>query len=293
MIQCFVKENFSPTIQSTMIPKLLSASRIDSCYSIHPRIMHNHTDFSEILFVRSGSGVYVIDNERYPIKQGDLIICNSGVLHDEIPEQNQDLNTYCIAVQDIQYPSLPQNALIHNDACPVFSSGEDFDDLHALYSVIYNQLAAGCSGCAEVSHYAMLSLLKIIKRISDGQQEQVTKTNSDLRTLSNQIKAYIDTHYSDELNLEVIGHAMNLSPYYLSHIFKKITGYSPMQYTLRRRIGEAQTLLISTNYSITEIGGRVGYGNPNYFNVIFTKNIGMSPSMYRKTYIMQHDSHQR
>ncbi|NDL68380.1 AraC family transcriptional regulator [Anaerotalea alkaliphila] len=285
MIQCFVNHPFTPTFSNGNQPKLLSASRIDASYSIHPRIMHNHKDFAEILFVRSGSGMYVIESERYPIQQGDLIICNSGVLHDEMPEENQDLNTYCIAIKEIRYDNLPPNALIPSDARPVIPSGEDFEDLLRLYSVIYNQLASGCDGRDEIAEFATLALLRIVKRITVQGLEPVQEPRSDLRVLSNQIKDYIDTHYSDELNLEVIAGAMNLSPYYLSHVFKKITGYSPMQYTLRRRIGEAQTLLITTELSITDIASRVGYGNPNYFNVIFTKNIGMSPSKYRKSYI--------
>lgn len=47
-----------------------------------------------------------------------------------------------------------------------------------------------------------------------------------------------------------------------------------MQYLLRRRIGEAQTLLITTDLSITRIAERVGYDTQSYFNLQFTKNVG-------------------
>ncbi len=62
------------------------------------------------------------------------------------------------------------------------------------------------------------------------------------------------------------------------------TGYSPMNYIIRRRIGEAQTLLITTKLSITEIAGMVGFSNPNNFNIQFQKQVGLSPREYRKTY---------
>jgi len=54
---------------------------------------------------------------------------------------------------------------------------------------------------------------------------------------------------------------------------------------LRRRLGEAQTLLISTDLSITSISLAVGYGNPNHFDRMFSKYIGMSPSSYRSFYL--------
>lgn len=50
-----------------------------------------------------------------------------------------------------------------------------------------------------------------------------------------------------------------------------------MQYLLRRRIGEAQTLLITTELSVTRIAEMVGYDSSSYFNLQFTKNVGMPP----------------
>ena len=60
-----------------------------------------------------------------------------------------------------------------------------------------------------------------------------------------------------------------MSPYHLAHIFKEITGMSPIHYMIRCRVGEAQNLLISTDYSATQIAAIVGYTNVNHFNAIF------------------------
>ena len=71
-----------------------------------------------------------------------------------------------------------------------------------------------------------------------------------------------------------------------------------MQYVTRRRIGEAQNLLINTQLSITEIAANVGYNNSNnqeivkkidfsynnsnYFQNVFKKIVGYTPGSYRK-----------
>ena len=83
-----------------------------------------------------------------------------------------------------------------------------------------------------------------------------------------------------------MGEALHISPYYLSHVFKQMSGYSPVQYLLRRRIGEAQTLLITTDLPITTIAGMVGYDTQSYFNLQFTKNVGMPPKKFRQNYIV-------
>ncbi|WP_039807161.1 AraC family transcriptional regulator, partial [Pelosinus sp. HCF1] len=75
-----------------------------------------------------------------------------------------------------------------------------------------------------------------------------------------------------------------INSYYLAHVFKDTIGYSPMRYIMRRRIGESQTLLITTRYSVTQIANIVGYDNPNHFNILFTKYVGMPPSKYRNSY---------
>lgn len=55
-----------------------------------------------------------------------------------------------------------------------------------------------------------------------------------------------------------------------------------MQYINKRRISEAQMLLISTKLTITEISFRCGFNNSNYFQTTFKKAIGITPGQYRK-----------
>ena len=64
--------------------------------------------------------------------------------------------------------------------------------------------------------------------------------------------------------------------------FKEYTELTPTQYLLSLRISNAQTLLESTNYNVTEIADIVGYDNPLYFSRIFKKQSGMSPSEFRR-----------
>ena len=73
-----------------------------------------------------------------------------------------------------------------------------------------------------------------------------------------------------------------LSNCWFIQCFKEITGSSPLQYILKLRISNAQSLLENTDYTITEIANMVGYTNSLYFSRLFHKYIGMSPKEYRK-----------
>ena len=64
--------------------------------------------------------------------------------------------------------------------------------------------------------------------------------------------------------------------------FKEYTGFTPMQYILSVRIANAQGLLETTDYNVSEISRIVGYDNPLYFSRIFRKQCGVSPSDFRR-----------
>lgn len=46
----------------------------------YPRFPHSHRDFLELYYVYSGSGKYVVDSTAYDVSEGDIVICNAGVL---------------------------------------------------------------------------------------------------------------------------------------------------------------------------------------------------------------------
>ncbi|MBO5501214.1 MAG: helix-turn-helix transcriptional regulator, partial [Clostridia bacterium] len=64
--------------------------------------------------------------------------------------------------------------------------------------------------------------------------------------------------------------------------FKKVYGVSPKQYIVNLRMNNAQSLLETTDYSVTEIAAIVGYSNPLYFSRLYHKQKGQSPSDYRR-----------
>lgn len=115
-------------------------------------------------------------------------------------------------------------------------------------------------------------------------QSQGTTPAQEPSALGQRIKEYIDEHYLEDLKLPMIAAALHINTYYLSHTFKALTGASPMQYIIRRRIDQAQNLLLTTNYSVTDIAMQCGYNNSNYFQSVFSNLVGMPPGKYRKAW---------
>ncbi len=71
---------------------------------------------------------------------------------------------------------------------------------------------------------------------------------------------------------------------YLSHLFKKISGYSLKQYIINLQMNTAKYLLTDTDNSIGEISNTLGHNDVHNFCKIFKKNAGMTPSEYRNAF---------
>lgn len=246
--------------------------------------MHMHEDRLEILFIKQGNGIHTIGGKRYHAQKGDILIYNSGVLHDERTTLESEMSVYSCAISNLKLEGLRENCLISDCEKPVLHSGEHNLYIENLFQMMYSQIYFERNGAEEISHNLLYALITIILNQIDRDNNCKMNTEEE-DILGKRIKKYIDDHYFEDLTLESIGQAMNISISYMCHVFKKYTGYAPIQYITCRRIGKAQSLLLGTTYSATEIAAIVGYDNSNYFNTIFTKNVGMSPIKYRNQWV--------
>ena len=280
MIQCFVKKEYEPPFGLTRPPRLFSVSRTDAEASAHPRVMHAHDDLVEIVLVRGGESRYFVGGMPYDARRGDLFIYNSRVVHDEPSGPDRPVASFSLALGGLSVPGLRENALIPDDASPVCPLTEaQTVRLERLYDVLYSELTAGNDDGA---HHLLMALLTLVQQFLAAAAQD---GNRGENVFAQRIKDYIDRHFAEDFSLQSMADALHVSPYYLAHVCKDVTGYSPLQYVLRRRIGEAQTLLITTELPVTRIAAQVGYDNPSHFNAQFSKAVGMSPRTFRTEHV--------
>lgn len=96
---------------------------------------------------------------------------------------------------------------------------------------------------------------------------------------------YIDMHIADEsLKVAEVAATVNLSESHFRRSFRDAFGISPVKYITMTRVTRAQERLRYSNERLTDMAEALGFSNLYYFSVVFKKEVGVSPSEYRKRY---------
>lgn len=125
-------------------------------------------------------------------------------------------------------------------------------------------------------------LLQMVGKYIDEKSASKQRIPTWAKELKETIQDYVDTNFS--LSLKDISQELDLHPAYVSRAFSKyFDNLSFGEYIRKLRIEKAVQLLETTGLSLTEIAYLTGFSDQSHFNRIFKKQMGMQPSVYRKS----------
>ncbi|MDD3140977.1 MAG: PocR ligand-binding domain-containing protein [Lachnospiraceae bacterium] len=93
---------------------------------------------------------------------------------------------------------------------------------------------------------------------------------------------YIHTHYNRKISLDHMAKLCNISPSYLSRMFKRLTGLTFSTFVNYSKIEQAILLLENTSLPILNISLELGYEDCGYFIKMFKKFTKLTPAEYRR-----------
>lgn len=105
---------------------------------------------------------------------------------------------------------------------------------------------------------------------------------SDPRSALDRTKAFINSHYSENLTIDRLAAIADLSPKYYVDLFKKTYGKSAIDYITEVRLRHAKQMMVHSDVRMRDIAHQVGYHDEFYFSRKFKKEMGVSPSIYVK-----------
>lgn len=271
-----IMSNQKFNLENTTLPQLsfrllsISASKYENDWESFP---HSHY-YTEIFFIKSGTGHMKIENESIPLAANNLVLIGAQVLHTEFSNPSAPLDYYVLGVEGLKINTdRPVEYSVVNASSNVAQIRQCFDN---ILSEMHNRP----EGYAEVCQHYLAILVLLICRKDHISYELVDAPNSSHEC--HKVKRYIETNYHDKITLDSLASNCNLTKYYLSHKFTEFYRKSPIAYLTEVRITAAKDLLKTTNLSIEEIASGTGFSSSSYFSQTFQKFCHMSPQQYRK-----------
>lgn len=116
-------------------------------------------------------------------------------------------------------------------------------------------------------------------------QKYEENSNLQLKQKVEQTIHYLQMYYKKDISLDQCADLTGTSPYTLSKAFKQVVGVNFIDYLTELRMDQARELLRTTDMRVNEVAEQVGY-QPSYFNRLFKKHEGETPSRYREKWLV-------
>lgn len=251
---------------------------------------HYH-DYYEIYYMLSGERIYFIRDRSYSVEQGDIVFINKHELHKTMHTGDAAHERVIIHFDDTLISGLPAK---HADflLCPFRQQSHIIrlprqEQLAAEQTVrkMLTEIGNKPTGYELVPNLAVTELLLIAARYLQQHDPAPLHHSTPMHAKISEVIRYINAHFADPLRLGALADQFFISPYYLSRMFKEITGFAFSDYVILTRIKEAQRLLRETDRSITDIAAAVGFENFSHFGKTFKKITRSSPRDYRKHHV--------
>ena len=91
------------------------------------------------------------------------------------------------------------------------------------------------------------------------------------------VVVYIEAHLADHLTLLELAEVAGFSPMHFAGQFRTATGMRPHDYVLRRKVEEAQLLLLTSDMPIVDVALSFGFLSQAHFTTVFKRFVGTPP----------------
>lgn len=247
-----------------------------------------HTlSYFDITFITKGAGHFSINNEPYPLHQGDVIFSKPG----EIRAWKQMPQGYALIFEEefllsfFNDLSFIQNLSYFNRdrVSAKINITNTYTRIDSLIQNIMDEINNGQSKDKHILRALLYEMLMLLNReylkthLAGEKKPQNRYTDQFFKLVDNYFKTYHDTKY--------YAGKLCITPNYLNEMVQKSIGISPKRYIQNKVIQEAKILLSYTNLSVSEVAENLSFENPSYFIRLFRKQENLTPLQYRHSII--------
>lgn len=262
---------------------------------------HSHHEY-EIYFFCGGDCKYLINNRIYELVPGDIILLDGMTLHKANPGSESIYTRSALhfsptwlsdLISTLGLPILLDPFKKLNN--PLLRTGYDengqyVDGQMKKISVLLSEIDEELQRTGKKNELLeaevkleLIQLLLAIYKMSQKELAQVPSKKTEKEVHAEEIASWIRDHYTQKISLDLISSELNLSKYYVSHVFKEVTGFTVMEYVMGCRLNQVKFLLeMEPDLTLAEVSSASGFESLAHFSRFFKEKVGITPSRYRK-----------
>ncbi|MGO8695578.1 MAG: helix-turn-helix domain-containing protein [Rectinemataceae bacterium] len=227
---------------------------------------HSHP-YLELIYFIEGKAKVTTGGDTIDVALYDLLVYPPGVAHHETLDASSRQEIVCLWLELGYRATLPFS----------FKMGDDDGELGWLCQSAHKNHLRRAEHYRELEDHLLKSLLLLME------QKLATADSSGSAALDRS-RVYVDEHYAEGFDVEALARVAYVTPSYLSRLFRKHLGTTPMRYRNSVRVEKAKHLLLIKSASVEEIADALGFEDTRYFSRLFKSKTALTPSQFRKKY---------
>lgn len=273
----------------------VSVFYLDLSKSYMNRIRWHWHEEMEILIVNTGIAEVSTDDTSYTLKPGQGIIVNQNVMHAIYSPTHENCTFYSFVFHPDFLFGHKRNYLQTQFLLPI----QNFrlfkmlvlDETNAWHERMLDAVNDAIAvNMTKSFGYEVATKGHLCRFWSEliGQLPQMEKAPSPQASLDEQrvkqAMLFIRTHHAEPLSLDDIAGSVHISKSECCRCFSRTLQMTPFEYLMKYRIYEATKRMMEHSgepISIADLALSVGFNNTSYFNKIFKKFLGCTPTYYR------------
>jgi len=216
---------------------------------------------------------------EWTLSAGDVLVVPAGQPHRMLEARN--LEVWRVAVSGPGLEAFSDTVdLVRDGGAPVVTIPASRQEYLASLFGEAARLMAAPGRSREGVERSLLTL--ILAEVADASVEHTPRPGGPGGMVTDALR-YIERHGLGPLALGEVAAAVGRSEAHLTTALKRATGYSVVQWIIRRRMVEARRLLRHSEERVDVIAERVGYADPTHFIRLFRREHGKTPAAWRRS----------
>ena len=276
----------NPHSIETAFPGLAQLPHVNSMGSmifdpIWSQKRHASRESCELLHIINGTVQIELPRGRLTGRPGDTLLVPSNTLHRDNFDTVAGLKVFM--VQFVWAAESDYFTMVKPLALPIAST-RVAEDMARLFDRLRAGLDFGTEAdhllvCSQVHSILLMILREALRNVPKhgGGREKNAYGARHRRLLMLRARQYLDEHFAEPISLDQLARMLNVSPFYLSHVFSRESDFSLFTYLTNLRMRRARALLQAGTVNVTEAAHAVGYDDEGYFSKVFRKYFGVPP----------------